>query len=64
MTGSVKPGVTFAYFLWPGSPANSVVHNVPDPITNAPRYKLGKGKIRKIGETPLKDTVTFAPKYI
>jgi len=64
VTDGIKQGVTFAYFLWQGSPANSVAHAVPDPISNAPRYKLGKGKIRKIGETPYKGVVTFAPKYV
>ena len=63
VTDAVPPGVTFMYFLWPGSPANSLVHNVPDPISNAPRYKLGKGRIRKIGETPAKKSLTFAPKH-
>lgn len=63
VTDAVPPGVTFMYFLWPGSPANSLVHNVPDPISNAPRYKLGKGRIRKIGETPAKKILTFAPKH-
>jgi arsenite oxidase large subunit len=50
----VKKGVTFMYFLWPGSSFNSLMHAVPDPITAAPRYKTAKGRIRKIGETAAK----------
>jgi arsenite oxidase large subunit len=50
----VKKGVTYMYFLWPGSSFNSLMHDVPDPITAAPRYKTAKGRIRKIGETAAK----------
>ena len=50
----VKKGVTYMYFLWPGSSYNSLMHDVPDPITAAPRYKTAKGRIRKIGETAAK----------
>ena len=67
VTDAVRPGVTFAYFGWPGAPANSVVHRVPDPITNNYRYKLGKGLVRKIGESPYKRSFTamsFAPRTI
>jgi arsenite oxidase large subunit len=42
----------------PGSPANSVIHRVPDPITNRYRFKLGKGRIRKTGESPYKNDLT------
>ena len=37
---------------WPQAEANSLVHRVPDPITNRYRFNLGKGKIRKLGESP------------
>ncbi|MDE2928259.1 MAG: molybdopterin-dependent oxidoreductase, partial [Acidobacteriota bacterium] len=43
VTDAVRAGVTFAYFGFPENPANSVVHRVPDPLTNRYRYKLGKG---------------------
>lgn len=52
VTDAVREGVIFAYFLEPGSPANSLVHRVPDPITNRYRFKLGKGRLEKIGESP------------
>jgi arsenite oxidase large subunit len=61
---TVRPGVAYAYFLWPGSPSLSVSHCVPDPITNAPRYKMGKGRVWKIGETPMKGKVTSAPPHV
>ena len=50
----VKQGVIFANFLHPSSPANSLVHRVPDPITNRYRFKLGKAQIERIGESPYK----------
>jgi hypothetical protein len=53
--------------LWPGSPANSIVPRVPDPVTNRYRFKLGKGRITRIGESPYKRSFTsmsFAPRPI
>ncbi len=67
VTDAVRPGVTFAYFSFPENPANAVVHRVPDPLTNRYRYKLGKGNIRKIGESPYKrslTTMSFVPRTI
>ncbi len=40
----VKPGVAFMYFMWPGAPSQAVASNIVDPVSNAPRYKLGKGR--------------------
>ncbi|MBI2881047.1 MAG: molybdopterin-dependent oxidoreductase [Candidatus Tectomicrobia bacterium] len=67
VTDAVRPGVTFAYFGFPGNPANSVVHRVPDPLTNRYRFKLGKGRVYKIGESPYKrslTTMSFVPRTI
>jgi arsenite oxidase large subunit len=67
VTDAVRKGVTFAYFGFPGNPANSVVPRVPDPMTNRYRFKLGKGRITKIGESPYKRSFTamsFAPRHI
>ena len=67
---TVRPGVLFANFLyprWPGAAANSLVHRVPDPITNRYRFKLGKGRISKIGESPYKrsqEEMSFKPRTI
>lgn len=67
VTDAVHPGVVFVNFLWAGSPVNSLAHRVPDPITNRYRFKLGKGRIEKIGESPYKrsfDEMTFAPRPV
>ena len=67
VTDAVRPGVMWTNALMPGSPANSLVHRVPDPITNRYRFKLGKGKIEKIGESPYKkdlQKLTFAPRTV
>jgi arsenite oxidase large subunit len=63
----VLPGVIFANFLHPSSPANSLVHRVPDPITNRYRFKLGKTQIEKVGESPYKDSfeeMSFKPRTV
>ncbi|MBI4612347.1 MAG: arsenate reductase (azurin) large subunit [Planctomycetes bacterium] len=67
VTGAVQPGLVFTNFLDLGSPANSLVHRVPDPITDRYRFKLGKGRIEKIGPSPYKESfekMTFAPRTI
>lgn len=71
VTEDTRPGVLFTNFLWaedwPHQAANSLVHRVPDPITSRYRFKLGKGKVRKIGETPFKhafEEMSFKPRSI
>ncbi len=67
VTDAVRPGVLWTNALMPGAPANSLVHRVPDPITNRYRFKLGKGKIRKTGESPYKSDLkkmSFAPRTV
>ena len=67
VTEAVRPGVLWTNALMPGSPANSLVHRVPDPITNRYRFKLGKGRIKKVGESPFKQDLTkmsFAPRTV
>jgi arsenite oxidase large subunit len=67
VTEAVRKGVTFAYFGFPGNPANSVVPRVPDPVTNRYRFKLGKGRVTKLGESPYKRSfaaMSFAPRTI
>ena len=62
---AVRKGVTFAYFGFPGNPANAVVPRVPDPVTNRYRFKLGKGRIVRLGESPYKrslTTMSFVPR--
>ena len=65
LTEAVLPGMLWAYALITEAPVNSLVHRVPDPITNRYRFKLGKGRLRKIGESPYKhsfDQMSFAPR--
>lgn len=65
VTDAVRPGVTFAYNLDPKQPANSLVPRVADPMTTNYRYKLGVGRVRKIGESPYKHSfaqMSFAPR--
>lgn len=67
VTDDIRPGVVFTNFLWMSAPANAVNHRVPDPITNQYRYKLGKGKLVKTGESPYKKSLkemTFLPRTI
>ena len=62
-----RRGVTAMYFLDPKNPANSLAPRVPDPISNNYRFKLGVGKIRKVGESPYKNTfaqMSFASRAI
>ena len=67
VTDAVLPGTIFTNFLDPGSPANSLVHRVPDPITNRYRFKLGTGKVELVGESPYKKDfryMSFKPRYV
>jgi arsenite oxidase large subunit len=62
-----RPGVTFMNFLDTREPANRLVPRVADPISNNYRFKLGVGKIAKIGESKYKRTfaqMTFAERGI
>jgi arsenite oxidase large subunit len=58
VSDEIREGVAMANFNYPGAPANSVGHAVPDPITNNYRYKLGRGVLTKIGESPYKRSLT------
>jgi len=58
VSDEIRDGVAMANFNYPGAPANSVGHAVPDPITNNYRYKLGRGVLTKVGESPYKRSFT------
>jgi len=66
VTPQVPTGVTFAYFHYPKSPANAVVSadTSLQPLNLRYQFKLGRGKISKIGSTELKDRMPFAPRNI
>lgn len=67
VTDAVRRGVLFTNFLWLGSPANSLVPRAPDPLTNRYRFKLGKAKFERVGESPYKrsfEAMTFKPRTV
>ena len=43
---------------------NSVVPGITDPINNRYRYKLGKGRLRRIGPSEFKDKLSFVPRNL
>ena len=57
VTDAIKPGVSFTYFLVPNSAANSLAPRVLDPISQRYRFKLGRGLVERIGESPYKHDV-------
>ncbi len=63
---TVPPGVTFTYFLFPGSPANSVTSGDSSlqPINLRYNFKLGKGRVTKIGTTDLVGKMSFIPRNL
>jgi arsenite oxidase large subunit len=58
VSDEMREGVAMANFNFPSAPANSVVSAVPDPVTNNYRYKLGRGVLTKMGESPYKRDFT------
>jgi arsenite oxidase large subunit len=58
VSDEMRPGVAMANFNFPSSPANAVVSAVPDPMTNNYRYKLGRGVLKRMGESPYKHSFT------
>lgn len=69
VTDAVRPGVIFMHCLNSHAKrrANALVPSVPDPISGAPRYKIGVAKIKKLGESPYKtdlERMSLAPRTI
>lgn len=65
VTDEVGKGVSYTYAFYPGQAADTVVPVVTDPVTGVYNYKIGKGRVRKIGETPLKKvegSMSFIPR--
>ena len=62
ITDIVRDGLTALYFNYPGSPANSVSPGLPEPINNQYSYKLGKGKLRRLGPSEFAENMSFAPR--
>lgn len=68
VTDQVPRGVTASYFNFNQgaleTAANSVVPGVADPINNRYRFKLGKGRVNRIGPSEFKDRLSFVPRNI
>lgn len=65
VTDEVGVGVSYTYAFYPGQSADIIVPAVTDPVTGVYNYKIGKGRVRKIGETPLKKVegnMSFIPR--
>lgn len=58
VSDEIRSGVAQASFNYPGAPANSVCHAVPDPVSGNYRYKLGRGVLRKVGSSVYKTSLT------
>lgn len=54
VSDEIRPGFAKAAFDYPGSMANAVCHAAPDPVAVDYRYGLGRGLLRKIGESACK----------
>lgn len=65
-TDAVPPGVTYVYFLYPGSAANNVVSadTSLQPLNLRYSFKLGRGRIRRLGPSGVVGTMSFAPRNL
>ncbi|QDU82539.1 molybdopterin dinucleotide binding domain protein [Polystyrenella longa] len=57
ITDAVKPRLLFANFLYGTRTANSLIHRVPDPVTNRYRFKIGKAKVERLRESPYRKDI-------
>ena len=68
VSDQVPPGVTCSYFLFGQGQldmaVNSVSPGIADPINNRYRFKLGKGRLRKTGESEFKNILSFVPRNL
>ena len=66
LSDTVPTGVTFTYFLYPGSAANTVTSadSSLQPLNRRYNFKLGKGRITNLGPSGLAETMSFAPRNI
>ena len=54
VTPAIKQGVGYMDFLHTSQPANSLVGRVVDWISGNYNYKMGVGRVRRLGESPYK----------
>ncbi|MBI2379587.1 MAG: arsenate reductase (azurin) large subunit [Gammaproteobacteria bacterium] len=67
VTDAIRPGVAFTYFLDTENPGNSLAPRVLDPVSQRYRFKLGVGRLKKLGESEYKNDFTrmsLAPRHI
>ena len=67
VTRAIKPGVVYMDFLHTAQPANALEGRVVDWISGNYNYKMGVGKITKLGESAYKSSfrsMSFAPRDI
>jgi arsenite oxidase large subunit len=67
VTPAIKKGVMYMDFLHMSQPANALEGRVVDWISGNYNYKMGVGKIKKLGPSPYKTefrTMSFAPRDI
>ena len=68
VTDQVRPGVTCGYFNFRQGRLDTAVNSVSpgqaDPINNRYRYKLGKGRVTRIGVSDVKDKISFLPRNL
>ena len=62
----VPPGVTFTYFLYPGSPSNTITSadSSMQPLNLRYNFKLGKATLTNLGPSGLAETMSFAPRNL
>ena len=68
VTDQVRPGVTCGYFNFRQGRLDTAVNSVSpgqtDPINNRYRYKLGKGRVTRIGVSDVTDKISFLPRNL
>ena len=67
VTRHIKKGIMYMDFLHTSQPANALEGRIVDWISGNYNYKLGVARVKKIGESPYKNsfrTMSFAPRDI
>ena len=68
VTDQVPAGVTCSYFIFGQGRLDMAANNLSpgqtDPINNRYRFKLGKGRVSKTGESEFKRTMSFVPRNL
>ena len=63
--GQIVPeGTAFTYWLYPGQVANDIAPAYLDPANPNPSYKLAAGEVVRLGESELKEEMSFQARNI